>query len=30
MLTAVSISRNPAAMNFLRSEQHKPDVILGF
>jgi hypothetical protein len=30
MLTAVDFRRNPAAMNFLRSEQRKPDLILGF
>jgi hypothetical protein len=30
VLTAASIIRNPASMNFLRSEQRKPDVILGF
>ena len=30
LLTVASISRNPASMNVLRSEQRKPDLILGF
>jgi len=30
VLTVPYFRRNPAAMIYLRSEQRKPDVILGF